>query len=101
MSVKGQSDSSGSTGLNRVGSFVIHGKSASLAVGCKAILQEQSARLSQKHSAELELIDDVRTFFKVKCSIEKDYCSALSKLCTNHLARKYPTFESDKESDIK
>uniref|UniRef100_T1K9U1 SH3 domain-containing protein n=1 Tax=Tetranychus urticae TaxID=32264 RepID=T1K9U1_TETUR len=103
MSVKGQSESSssGSTGLNRVGSFMVHSKSASLVAGCKSIFQEQSTRLSQKHASELELIDDVRTFFKVKCTIEKDYCSSLTKLCTSHLTRKYPSFEVEKDSDFK
>lgn len=96
------SSQSQATGPTRIGSLV-HGssKSTNLVTASKATLSEQAQRLSSKHSSELELIDDVRTFLKGKCSMEKDYCSALSKLCTNHLAKKYPQFEAEKDAEIK
>ncbi|XP_074599300.1 FCH and double SH3 domains nervous wreck isoform X2 [Brevipalpus obovatus] len=87
----------------RIGSFVMHSssKSSGLINNCKNVLSEQAQRLHNKHATELELIDDVRTFIKVKCSLERDYCTAISKLCHNHLNKKYAQFESEKDSDVK
>ncbi|RWS17284.1 SH3 domain containing protein 5-like protein [Dinothrombium tinctorium] len=85
---------------SRIGS--IHfGKSASLTANTKTILSEQHQRLWAKHTYDLDLIDDLRTFIKVKCHIEKDYCNAIIKLVTNHQSKKYPQFKVETESDIK
>lgn len=94
-----QSQSSGPTRIGSLG----HGntKTSNLVTACKATLSEQAQRLSSKHTTDLELIDDIRSYLKTRCSVEKDYCSSISKLCNNHLTRKYSQFDGEKEAEIK
>jgi len=82
----------------RVGS--ISGKSGTLLSQAKPILNEQHNRLANKHLLDLDLIDDLRTFIKTKCSLEKDYTQSLIKLA-NSQSKKYPTFSTENDSQIK
>lgn len=79
---------------------VTAGKSGQLQTHCKPVLAEQHQRLAAKNNFDLDLIDDLRTFIKVKCNIEKDYAQALSKLITHH-QKKYPQFAAENDSDVK
>ncbi|KAI1278765.1 F-BAR and double SH3 domains protein 2 [Halotydeus destructor] len=76
------------------------GKSGNLASLCKPLLVEQHQRLASKNSFDLDLIDDLRSFIKVKCNIEKDYAQALIKLISHH-QKKYPQFAAETDSDVK
>ena len=76
------------------------GKSGNLTSQTKAILSEQHQRLAAKNGYDLDLADDLRTFFKVKCNIEKDYAQALIKLISHH-QKKYPQFAAETDSDVK
>ena len=76
-------------------------KSGGLSTNCKSILTEQYQRLGSKHNNDLDLIEDLRTFIKVKCHIEKDYCNAIIKLVTSHQSKKYPQFKYETEHDEK
>ncbi|CAG2100177.1 unnamed protein product [Medioppia subpectinata] len=82
----------------RVGS--VYGKSG-LVSTAKTSLNEQTARLQTKHSYDCDLIDDLKAFIKSKCSIEKDYCNQLIKLCNSQSHRKYPTLDAETDSDVK
>ena len=73
-------------------------KSGQLAGQLKPILADQQHRLHAKHAYDTDLIDDLRTFIKIKCSIEKDYAQALIKLTSTH-QKKYPVFQAEKESE--
>ena len=84
----------------KLGSFT-HGKSTNLVAATKSVLSEQCSRLGSKHSIDLELIEDLRSFIKSKCTIEANYCQALSKLSIQHLNRKYPSFAAETDSDTK
>jgi hypothetical protein len=83
---------------SRVGS--VSGKSGTLLSQAKPILNEQHNRLANKHLLDLDLIDDLRTFIKSKCSIEKDYSQSLIKLA-NSQSKKYPNFSTENDSQIK
>ena len=76
------------------------GKSGQLHSHIKPILNEQHQRLVAKNTADLDLIDDLRTFIKVKCNIEKDYAQALIKLISHH-QKKYPQFTAETDSEVK
>ena len=82
----------------RVGS--VYGKSG-IVSAAKSTLSEQTARLQTKHSYDVDLIDDMRTFIKTKCNIEKDYCNQMIKLVNTQSNRKYPNFEAENDSDVK
>ena len=82
----------------RVGS--VYGKTGIVSIA-KTTLGEQTARLQTKHNYDLDLIEDMRTFLKSKCSIEKDYCNQMIKLINSQSNKKYPNFESENESDVK
>lgn len=77
-------------------------KSGQLTGTLKPILSEQQHRLHAKHGHDADLIDDLRTYIKIKCSIEKDYAQALIKLTSTH-QKKYPQFkiETDEENGTK
>ena len=77
-------------------------KSGQLAGQLKPILSDQQHRLHAKHGFDADLIEDLRTYIKIKCSIEKDYAQALIKLTSNH-QKKYPQFqiENDPENGTK
>lgn len=74
-------------------------KSGSLSALAKSILSEQQQRLSVKHNADLDLIEDLRAFVKTRCHIETNYNQQLAKLSASHLTRKYP--QSSVEADVK
>lgn len=80
--------------------YISAGKSSQLVSQIKPILSDQSHRLSSKHHTDIDLIDDLRTYIKVKCNIERDYATALIKLTNSH-QKKYPTFAIESDSDIK
>lgn len=73
-------------------------KSGQLTGQLKPILSEQQHRLHTKHGHDADLIDDLRTYIKIKCSIEKDYAQALIKLTSTH-QKKYPTFQIENDPD--
>lgn len=77
-------------------------KSGQLAGQLKPILAEQQHRLQAKNGHDADLIDDLRTYIKIKSNIEKDYAQALIKLTSTH-QKKYPQFkiESDPENGTK
>lgn len=77
-------------------------KSGQLTSQLKPILSDQQHRLHAKHGYDADLIDDLRTFIKIKCNIEKDYAQALIKLISNH-QKKYPTFslENDAQNETR
>lgn len=58
-------------------------KAGALVSAAKTLLSEQSARLSLKHNTDLDLLDDLRVYLKTRCSIERDYAQALSKLAAS------------------
>lgn len=67
----------------------------------KSILAEQQQRLSVKHNADLDLIEDLRTFVKTRCHIESNYNQQLAKLSCGHLQKKYPQLSVEAQSDVK
>ena len=73
-------------------------KSGQLAGQLKPVLSDQQHRLHAKHGYDADLIDDLRTFIKIKCSIEKDYAQALIKLTSTH-QKKYPQFQAENDSE--
>jgi hypothetical protein len=73
-------------------------KSGQLVGSLKPILSDQQHRLHAKHGHDADLIDDLRTYIKIKCSIEKDYAQALIKLNSTH-QKKYPQFKIEIESE--
>jgi len=89
--------SSAQSSPSRIGS--VYGKSTILS-SAKSTLSEQQGRLSNKHSIDLDLIDDLRAFIKTKCSIEKDYSQSLIKLA-NSQSKKYPNFSTENDSQTK
>lgn len=84
---------------SRFGSF----KSQNMVSNCKSVLNEQHNRLQTKHNLDIDLMDDLRTYIKAKCNIERDYAQALIKLSNHHQAKKYPQFltENDSTSNLK
>lgn len=67
---------------------------------CKSTLSEQHQRISAKHAADLELIDDLRAFLQKKAAIEKSYAESLIKLCSQRMSashKKYPLKLSSEE----
>ena len=79
---------------------MITGSKSTLASQMKPLLSEQHHRLQAKHNYDLDLMDDLRNFIKSKSDIEKHYAQALIKLTTTH-QKKYPSFEAEKDSDLK
>lgn len=77
------------------------GKTGNITSHIKPVLSDQLHRLQDKNHYDVDLIEDMRTFIKVKCNIEKDYAQALIKLTNSHHQKKYPTFTSENDSDLK
>ena len=50
--------------------------------------QEQIEKLLQKNQIEIDLVEDIRSFIKQKCTLDKTYAEALLKLSTNFQNRK-------------
>lgn len=76
-------------------------KSANLTGLTKALLAEQQQRVAAKHAADLELVDDLRTFAKTRCHIESNYNQQLVKLSASHLQKKYPQLAGEAQSETK
>jgi len=73
------------------------GKSGNITSHIKPVLNDQLHRLQDKHHYDTDLVDDLKTFIKVKCNIEKDYAQALIKLINSH-QKKYPQFAIETDS---
>lgn len=78
----------------------ITGSKSTIASQIKPLLSEQHHRLQAKHGYDMDLMDDLRNFIKTKCDIEKHYAQGIIKLTTTH-QKKYPSFEAEKDSDLK
>ena len=50
--------------------------------------QEQVEKLLQKNQLEIDIVEDIRSFVKQKCSLDKTYAESLLKLSTNFQSRK-------------
>ena len=50
--------------------------------------QDQVEKLLQKNQLEIEIVEDIRSFVKQKCSLDKSYAESLLKLSTNFQSRK-------------
>ncbi len=50
----------------------------------QALHKDQYQKLHTKHTQEVELLEDVKSFVKAKVAIEKHYADALLKLTTSH-----------------
>lgn len=57
---------------------------------------EQLTKLQYKHQVDIDLLDDIRNFTKLRASIEKEYGQALLKLSANFLQRKFLTITPEK-----
>lgn len=56
----------------------------------KNIHNEQITKLQTKHQQDVELLEDLRNFTKIRATIEKEYGNALLKLATTYLQKKPP-----------
>lgn len=54
------------------------------------IHNEQITKLQTKHQQDVELLEDLRNFTKIRATVEKEYGNALLKLATTYLQRKPP-----------
>ncbi|THD25979.1 FCH and double SH3 domains protein 2 [Fasciola hepatica] len=54
----------------------------------KYLHNEHFSRLQMKHTAESDLLDDVRLYCKLRAAIERDYGQALQKLTSGFLSKK-------------
>ena len=45
-------------------------------------------KLLQKNQLEIDIVEDIRSFVKQKCSLDKAYAESLLKLSTNFQSRK-------------
>ena len=52
--------------------------------------QEQLENILQKNQLEIDIVEDIRSFVKQKCSLDKTYAEGLLKLSTNFQNRKLP-----------
>ncbi|XP_075738370.1 FCH and double SH3 domains nervous wreck isoform X1 [Rhipicephalus microplus] len=56
----------------------------------KNIHNEQITKLQTKHQQDVELLEDLRNFTKIRATVEKEYGNALLKLATTYLQKKPP-----------
>ena len=49
---------------------------------------DQVEKLIQKNQIEIDIVEDIRSFVKQKCSLDKSYAESLLKLSTNFQSRK-------------
>ncbi|XP_067136146.1 uncharacterized protein nwk isoform X2 [Centruroides vittatus] len=54
------------------------------------IHNEQLSKLQAKHQQDVDFLEDIRNFAKIRAAIEKEYGQALLKLATTYLQRKVP-----------
>ncbi|TPP64828.1 Fch and double sh3 domains protein 2 [Fasciola gigantica] len=54
----------------------------------KYLHNEHFSRLQMKHTAESDLLDDVRLYCKLRAAVERDYGQALQKLTSGFLSKK-------------
>ncbi|XP_025085240.1 F-BAR and double SH3 domains protein 2-like isoform X2 [Pomacea canaliculata] len=59
-------------------------------VSLKNIHAEQTSKLQSKHQQECDILEDIRTFFKQKSTLEKEYAQGLLKVTTQLLKRDFP-----------
>ena len=52
--------------------------------------QEQLDKLVLKNQIEIGIVEDIRSFVKQKCTLEKSYAEGLLKLSTNFQNKKIP-----------
>src|SRR5699024_9988195 len=80
-------------------------KAGALVSAAKSIVSEQHSRISLKHTTDLELLDELRVYFKTRCTIERDYAQAMVKLNNSHTKRasQFLSFVAaeDETSDVK
>ena len=50
--------------------------------------KDQLTKLQAKHSQEIQLLENIRTFMKQRSAIEKQYAESLLKLTTSYLNHK-------------
>jgi hypothetical protein len=53
----------------------------------RGALNEQLSRIQLKHVAELELMEEIKSFLKQRAQIERDYSQSLQKLVCQYLGR--------------
>ncbi|XP_076467747.1 F-BAR and double SH3 domains protein 2-like isoform X2 [Babylonia areolata] len=68
------------------------------AVALKNIHAEQTAKLQAKHQQECDILEDIRTFFRQKAALEKEYAQGLQKVTTQLLKKEFPA-QPDVASD--
>ncbi|KAL1434795.1 hypothetical protein MTO96_001690 [Rhipicephalus appendiculatus] len=76
------------------GGFLSNSTAAGLRVKAhtqlKNIHNEQITKLQTKHQQDVELLEDLRNFTKIRATVEKEYGNALLKLATTYLQKKPP-----------
>nr|XP_037285084.1 protein nervous wreck-like isoform X2 [Rhipicephalus microplus] len=65
----------------------------------KNIHNEQITKLQTKHQQDVELLEDLRNFTKIRATVEKEYGNALLKLATTYLQKKPPPGVEIKSED--
>ncbi|KAL8573231.1 hypothetical protein ACOMHN_006643 [Nucella lapillus] len=60
------------------------------AVALKNIHSEQTTKLQAKHQQECDILEDIRTFFRQKSALEKEYAQGLLKVTGQLLKREFP-----------
>ncbi|XP_076446804.1 F-BAR and double SH3 domains protein 2-like isoform X2 [Babylonia areolata] len=60
------------------------------AVALKNIQTEQTSKLQAKHQQESDILEDIRTFFRQKAALEKEYAQGLLKVTGQLLKRDFP-----------
>ena len=63
-------------------------RNANLIKFLKSHHQEQVENILQKNQLEIDIVEDIRSFVKQKCNLDKTYAEALLKLSTNFQSRK-------------
>ena len=59
--------------------------------------QEQVDKLVLKNQMEIGIVEDIRSFVKQKCTIEKSYAESLLKLSSNFQGKKQPNIPDIKK----
>ncbi|XP_070197657.1 F-BAR and double SH3 domains protein 2-like isoform X2 [Littorina saxatilis] len=60
------------------------------AVALKHIHAEQVSKLQAKHQQECDILEDIRTYYRQKATLEKEYAQGLLKVTTQLLKRDFP-----------
>ena len=56
--------------------------------------QQQIDKLIVKNQLEVDIVEDIRSFVKQKCNLDKNYAEGLLKLSTSYQNRKLPNIPS-------